>query len=159
MEIHRHCKKSCWPRNSLRYLRETGRIAMDTWIWISMESAAPASSFTPRGTPQWKRPGSEKRSCHLCHYNTLTLGSWLWEIQVLFKLVLPEVCNSKAYCVHKKVQGEKSSTLKQTSHPSASSVCNRTRTSWPGCNQGSAERSFPHRAKGVVISWNGEISS
>ena len=35
---------------------ETGRIAMDTGTLISMESAAPASSFTPGGTPQQKKP-------------------------------------------------------------------------------------------------------
>ena len=35
---------------------ETNRIAMDTGTLISMESAAPASSFTPGGTPQRKKP-------------------------------------------------------------------------------------------------------
>ena len=35
---------------------ETDRIAMDTGTLISMESAAPASSFTPGGTPQRKKP-------------------------------------------------------------------------------------------------------
>ena len=35
---------------------ETDRIAMDTGTLISMESAATASSFTPGGTPQRKKP-------------------------------------------------------------------------------------------------------
>ena len=35
---------------------ETDRIAMDTGTLISMESAAPASSFTPGGMPQQKKP-------------------------------------------------------------------------------------------------------
>ena len=51
---------------------ETDRIAMDTGTLISMESAATASSFTPGGTPQRKKPWGEKGSHHLCQINTLT---------------------------------------------------------------------------------------
>ena len=102
-------------------------------------------------------PGVKSR--HLCHCNTLTPEFWLREIQALFQLVLPEARNFKSYCVHKKVQGEESAAVKKASHPSASSVCNRTRTSWQGRNQVSTQRKFPNRAKGDVISWNGEISS
>ena len=88
-----------------------------------------------------------KREVITCATATLTPESWVREIQAFFQLVHPEARNSKSYCVHKKAKGEKSSALKQASHHPASSVCSRTRTSWPGCNQGSTEKSFPWELK------------